>query len=275
MEIGGVGHSHTRREQDNESGRCPACLGLELASNSKGQDVNGTVCKRCDGFQWLVKLKVENIPFDENLKNSPQSIFDANFSNKWKEGDFDFLRERENIGDLKNLQSEDFNDLIDPENQSFAKRLLKSLFGLLTLFLLLLFLYLGFSKLRKKPDLALPAIESKPKAKPVDKSSKKSPKGTVYDYDPAIKYEMYSKMTLDKVKSNKGLQNFIARKIKKGKLKQNQKLMSEKGVFHLCHSFGKHSLDCRDKWFRDKKARQAFVERISDLYKKNGESFLD
>jgi hypothetical protein len=267
LKIGGINKSHTTTEQCVEYGRCPSCIGLDLTLSAMGQDTYGSVCRECDGFLWVTSVSIVNKDFSESFKNSKKSIFQDNYETTWSSDDLLFLEERKGLTEQLSPQSADFNNA-SIERENLFKKVSRFILGLLTIILLLFILFRGLSSLRKKVPLLPDTVMKKS-----DKKMRKS--GSIYDYDPAIKYEKYAGLSMQMIRDNKGLQRFIRKNIKKGNVKNNQRLMSEKGIFHVCQSFGLYAKDCRDKWFREKKSRQAFVKKLEDLYKENGEKLLE
>ena len=121
-----------------------------------------------------------------------------------------------------------------------------------------------------------PEPKTAPKSKGKDKQPpRKGSGGDQYLFDPLIVWKNYGNMNYLSLSSNRSLQNFISKKLKRGSLKENRKLMSEKGIFHVCADFGKYAKDCRDQWFENRKVRQTFVDRLEQIYKEEGESLYE
>lgn len=248
---------------------CPACQG-----DQKGLLYRGVLCKRCDSFGAITQIDIANPSSNTELKNSGKVVFQEKLSLSWSDQDLKALDQNYSAEHTLSPQRNDFKKPIDKESKSRLGQIINFLIGLLTLILMLWLLYSGIQGLRSKLTITKPELD-----KPVDdKDGEKvesEGKGNIYDYNPAIKYRKYNSIDMKMIEQNKGLQRFINKSIEPGNKKKNQREMSEKGVFHICKSFGAHANDCRDRWFRSRKDRQAFAKRIDDIYKENGEVLFD
>lgn len=172
------------------------------------------------------------------------------------------------------------------ENESNKKSWLGWLLKLLLFLMLvwLLFKGLSFIKVKKKPKITQ-KIEKETSKKAPKETNSKSVKdelyrpnkkfGQEYSFAPIEVWQNYGNMNYGQLQRNQSLQKYMESHLKSGNLKENRKKMSEKGIFHVCSDFGSFAKDCRDKWFKNRKIRQTFVERIEIIYKNEGDSIYE
>jgi hypothetical protein len=271
---------------------CTECVGKTPLQQSE--------CLSCKGATKFLTIQLEHYPLSQEDRDSEFCIFQEELNGKSLAdgiGAGEVTEVKGGMGGTLPGSSEGSGKGQNKSGEEEAGKKKKNwLMWLLRLLLLLLLLYLltnGLDFLRKKlvkrTDAKKEEVKKEEPKKKTVKKEEKVPKkaltdqgprqkrghGDMYQFAPIEVWKHYGDMSYRVLSANRGLNNFIKTKLKKGKLAENRKLMSEKGVFHVCNDFGKYAQACRDEWFKNRKVRQTFVDKVEEIYKREGDNVFE
>lgn len=244
---------------------CQLCLGKN--------ELIQLECERCEAFGYLIQAKLNHKSLSKSDKKSNYSLFDQDAEVSALNGEERSFFDKNQGGTLPGMSGDK-----DNENKKSEFNLINLLKWLLKILMLILFIWRLFnmsefmrSELKESTEKTKAPVKVKVKK---DLQKRKSPrtKGTEYNFDPIDTWKSYGNMEFQTLQKNRGFMSFVEKNLKGKSLKKARKILSEKGIFFVCKDFGTFALDCRDKWFKERKIRQTFVNRVEELFKRNGKN---
>ncbi|WP_419172329.1 hypothetical protein [Halobacteriovorax sp.] len=254
---------------------CQECLGKEFS------EVNS--CRICDGAGNLRLINTSFIEFNDDFKNTSNTIYQEGPPTTKK----DLIKELNQINCKYNTKdipresesSQESITEIDNKSLSFSNKIVNFVLFVIGLIILSTLLFYGLEQSRKNQKPETPKVQKEKKEiSKTEENAKADDKRISNGFDLSNNklLEAYRTLSYDDIRKNKSLMKFMKANLVKGQRHKNEMLMSTKGVFHICSSFEKHKIECRDKWFRSKEVRDQFVERINKIIKKKeGYDYLE